>query len=139
MGGYNLSSVECYDPERNEWQAVAPMPGGRAEPCMVALGGKLYVAGGRNSVSIHTTPGTVLSSVECFDPARGTWAAVAPMATARRRCGAAAIGGKMYLAGGVDGSGTLLSSVVCYDPVRDKWAEAEPLPEQTSFGSAVAL
>jgi hypothetical protein len=44
------------------------------------VGGKVYVMGGVDS------GGTKLSSVDCFDPATGTWEVVAPMETARADC-----------------------------------------------------
>ena len=44
-----------------------------------------------------------------------------------RRCfGAAAIGDKMHVAGGVGAANS--ANIECYDPERDEWAEAAPLP-----------
>ena len=44
---------------------------------VAVVGGKLYAMGGEDGT------GTILSSMESFDPSTGQWSAVADMSTAR--------------------------------------------------------
>ena len=51
VGGYNvrnrrLSSVERYDEEKDEWEAVADMSTARVQAGACVLGGRLYAVGG---------------------------------------------------------------------------------------------
>ena len=92
-GASRLSSVECYDPERNEWRAVAPMAEVRAWFGCAVLDGKIYVAGG------YCDGGSARSSVECYDPERDEWQPVAPLLEGRYEHVMVALGGKLYVAG----------------------------------------
>ena len=65
------------------------------------------------------------------------WEAVAPLATARAGHGVAALDGKLYVAGGYDGS-NYLSSVEMYDPAENAWEEVAPLlTARSAHGIAV--
>jgi len=53
VGGYDdgenvLSSVERYDEEKDEWEAVADMSTARYDAGACVLGGRLYAVGGRD-------------------------------------------------------------------------------------------
>ena len=66
---------------------------------------KLYAVGGADSV------GDPIEVSEIFDPVTNSWSAGPPLSTGRRSSGAAAMGGSVYLAGGIGGSGDALKSV----------------------------
>lgn len=75
-GGYDsaqfLSSVERYDPIKNEWEYVASMNVKRSRMALVTCNTKLYAIGGYD--------GTMnLSSVEMYDPDKNQWTLVSPM------------------------------------------------------------
>lgn len=59
------------------------------------------------------------------------------MLTKRCRLGVAALNGKLYVAGGYDGS-VFLNSVECYDPVRKEWQYVKPLQIRRSRVAMVA-
>ena len=61
---------------QDSWREVAPMRKARSGLAAGMVGGKLYALGG------YEYPDT-LDTVEVYDPATDTWAAVAPMPTAR--------------------------------------------------------
>ena len=63
-----LRSMECFDPETQQWSNAPPMSSPKSSGGATVLDGKLYVAGGYNA-------GTRLRSVECFDPATQRWSA----------------------------------------------------------------
>ena len=89
-GDDEMSSVESFDPQTGAWLEVAPMPSPRSGQAAAVLGGKVlskvYVVGG---IGAHEEK---LNTVEVYDPATNSWAAAAPMSTARNVPGVAAPG-----------------------------------------------
>jgi N-acetylneuraminic acid mutarotase len=74
------------------------------------------------------------------DSATGaTWRTLAPMPTPRSEVAAAAVGGKIYVAGGFLADGSATTVVEVYDPATDKWDSIEPLPETRHHTAAVGL
>jgi N-acetylneuraminic acid mutarotase len=124
IGGYSnsndrLRAVEVYDISRHEWGRGRPMPTGRNHVGAAALGGWIYVTGGR--------PGPVhggLDTVERYDAARDRWQRVAPLITARSGHAAVSTTNRIVAFGGeeLDG-GTTISAVEAYEPERDRWTE----------------
>ena len=119
---HTLDSVEAYDPQANNWQLVASMPGGRQMHAAAAMGGKIYVSGGSFGVG---GDGDFTSSVTVFDPQANTWTEVASMIQARADHTSAVMGGKLYVFGGYVEHG-LTNSVEVYDPISNMWASAGP-------------
>ena len=81
---------------------------------------KIFAVGGASwsGGAYNTSP----SSAECLDPLTGEWSVAKAMNTARHGHGVAVMDGKMYAAGGADGTGTRLSSVECFDPSTGQWS-----------------
>jgi N-acetylneuraminic acid mutarotase len=68
----------------------------------------------------------------------GSWGAGAPMPTDRSELAAAALGGKIYVGGGLRLTGAS-NAFEAYDPALDAWQELTPLPAPTHhFGMAAA-
>lgn len=63
-----------------------------------------------------------------FDTSRAAWTSIAPLLQERAAAGAATVGGRIYLVGGVDGSRQHIASVDAYDPVTDTWSQVATLP-----------
>ena len=61
------------------------------------------------------------------------------MGIARREHAFAAVGGKLYVFGGVDAGGGRLSTAEVYDPASDSWAQVTSLTATRSNLVAVAL
>ena len=57
-----------------------------------------------------------------------TWQQKAPMATRRTEVAAAAVDGKAYVVGGLNGFAQTLDTEEVYDPETDAWTQATPLP-----------
>jgi hypothetical protein len=57
-----LPSLVVYDPLKNVWQDLAPIPTGRALHGLAAYGGRLWAIGG------HGADGRLLTSVEIYQP-----------------------------------------------------------------------
>jgi subtilisin-like proprotein convertase family protein len=84
--------------------------------------GEVLVAGGSG------TNGTILSSAELYDPARGTWTMTSPMNNPRVEHTATLLtNGLVLVAGGVSASATLVSSAELYNPASGQWTTIGPM------------
>eukprot|EP00964_Phaeocystis_antarctica_P015145 scaffold8347_cov62-Phaeocystis_antarctica.AAC.8 len=129
--GGKLSTVELYDPQNASWTEVASMTGPRYWHSCVALGGKVYAAGGVGAAgALHTA--------EVYDPQNDQWQPLANMTTRRCRFGLAAVGGKVYAIGGQQ-SGVPLESVEAYDPQLGAWALVASMSGKRSYNASVVL
>ena len=73
-----------------------------------------------------------------YDPQADAWTQLASMSTARRLHASAAVGGKLYVFGGMRASEPLSTAEV-YDPASDSWALVSSLTSLRCFMAAVAL
>lgn len=66
-GGYDgvssLSSVECYDPNLDQWTMVSHMTRHRSASGVTVLNGQIYALGGHDGLSIFDSVNTIFSSV----------------------------------------------------------------------------
>jgi len=137
-----------YDPAADTWKALAPLPSARGAANAVAVDGKIYVIGGAaphpgspETVVHPARPHRSLGTNEVYDPATNSWATRSAMPTARNHAAAAAIGGKVYVAGGRLGSAFISRAsntdiVEVYDPLADQWGSLlAPMPTARSAAS----
>jgi YVTN family beta-propeller protein len=123
-------------PNTDTWTVVAPMPTPRSElAAATAVGAdgrsKIYALGGRNA------EGSVLSTVEAYDPDTDTWTTVASMSTPRTRLAAATgLDGRIYAIGGRNLFFDDLGTVEAYDPLTDTWTTVAPVQFQCQEGAA---
>lgn len=79
--------------------------------------------------------------LEVLTPASGSqaarWDVKAPMATARSNAAGGAVGGKLYVVGGSDGSKST-NSLEAYDPEANTWTTRAPMPT-ARHGAAAAV
>ena len=68
-----------------------------------------------------------MNSVYVYDPQADAWTQLASMGVARRRHASAAVGGKLYVFGGIGGEDEYLSTAEVYDPASDSWAQESKL------------
>lgn len=73
------------------------------------------------------------------DGAASSWGTLPPMPTRRTGCAAAAVAGKLYVAGGVDGTGQVLGSVECFDPDAGCWTTLPPMTTRRWRCAAAAV
>jgi hypothetical protein len=140
MGGYVgpgfgrgvLSSMERFDASSGQWSAAASMSTARHSFGACALGGGLYVLGGRDNSNRQ------LSSVEKYSPASDAWSTVAPMPDARSGNAAVAVGSAIYVLGGYD-AGEIMASVLKFDGMHGTWSEIAPLPQAICGVAACAI
>jgi N-acetylneuraminic acid mutarotase len=115
------NELEVYDPAADRWTTLAPMSCARNHTAGGAIGGRLYVAGGR--------PGSQ-TCLEEYDPASNTWIRKSSMPTGRSGMAGGVVGGCLYVFGGegnaADPNG-IFHQVEAYEPATDTWRPLPPM------------
>lgn len=136
-----LTGLDLYDLSSDTWIAKAPPPFNRMTFAgSASIGGKLYVVGGCVIDIFPCTSNPPTSNLLVYDPATDTWAAKAPMPTARWALGVGAINGKLYAVGGLGPCSpcNAVSTLEVYDPSTDSWQTRTPMPDALGgVGAAV--
>ena len=88
IGGYNeggcCGTVECYDPELDQWNYCASLINSRCKSGSVTASGHIYIIGGQSrSFLADLADDSPLSSVERYDTVEDSWCLVAPMKEGR--------------------------------------------------------
>jgi non-specific serine/threonine protein kinase len=113
-----VATVEIYDQGQDRWIAGPSVPLPLHHAMAATVNGVVYVIGG------FTGDGT--PSDRAFALRGGDWEELDPMPAGRGAGGAAAIGGRIYVAGGVAPSG-LATSTFVFDPAAGSWSTAPGL------------
>lgn len=82
-------TIEVYNPTTNTWTSRTPHIVGGGDT-VGSINGKIYVA--------------KFAATEVYDPTNDTWASLSPMLVARYYAAGGVIDGKLYVAGGYDGT-----------------------------------
>jgi N-acetylneuraminic acid mutarotase len=95
-----VNTNEMYDPQKNTWTALEPMPSNRGGiAASNSSNGHIYVFGGEHPPgSIDTI--RLFYNNEKYDPKTNKWTSEPPMLTARHGLVALTIGDKIYVIGG---------------------------------------
>jgi N-acetylneuraminic acid mutarotase len=110
----------AYDPAANTWTDLANMPTPRGAGSSAIVGDKVYVVGGRPPAE---------NAFEVYDVAGNTWEILPDLPQTypnRNHIAAAAIDGKIYVAGGRYNGGSftdpITDSVDMFDPAAGTWS-----------------
>jgi N-acetylneuraminic acid mutarotase len=123
-GDVTTAAVGRYDIGRRRWSRVKRMPFALNHPTAVAYRGRLYVHGGYRSPDALAEPtGELLR----YDPRSRRWRRLPASPTPRAAHAAAAMGGRLYVAGGSNDSGSL-NSLEVYDFARRRWTLGPSFP-----------
>lgn len=123
-------TLEAYDPAKNAWSLLSPLPMAVHHPAVASLGGKIYVMGGYSNLRFQPTARSF-----AYDIAADAWAELPPLPTARGAASAVALGGKVFVLGGNPSS----QAVEAYDPATGEWEAHPPMPTGRDHLAAVAL
>ena len=96
------------------WNELGKPPIVVQSPVLKAVGNKLYLIGGY-------MPPKKYANVFVYDTALRQWTEKTPMLTAREDMGAAVIGNKIYVFGGVVQGHVLTNNLEVYNTVTDTW------------------
>ena len=124
-----------YDPGSDSWTTLASSGVFRTNVSLVAIGTKLYVAGG--CLNSDCAAFSQTAQLQIYDTSTNTWSSGAAMPAAREGAAAAALNGKFYVVSGWGPGYTALTSTEVYDPSTDSWSQAADLPENRYGASAV--
>ena len=130
VGGWHVPSgqcsntVECYNPEIDEWNRCGGLNISRCKSGCVATKKHIFIIGGETTL----IGDKMLSSVEKYDPESNSWTYVAALKEARSNSGCVYSRGKIYAIGGIDSSRFQTSSCEVYSPSTDEWEAIAQLP-----------
>ena len=106
------------------WTVHRPMPSGRQELAVVALGDRVVTIGGLGEL------GASVPTVEAYTPASDAWESLMPLPAAVHHPAAAVVGGRLFVVGGYADSvppWRAQRTVFEYDPARNSWTTRAPL------------
>ena len=107
-----LSSIEVYDPKRNNWREIGDMPTAKAIHTASVINGKIYVMGGH--FRDHGQHAKSFKTVEIFHPRTGRWTQKPNMPVAKAGHKAEVINGNIYIIDGPAHNDTAFATVeVC--------------------------
>jgi N-acetylneuraminic acid mutarotase len=106
-----VNTLYAYNIAANSWTTLAPMPKALWVQGFGAIHGKLYVAGGSDSVN-------PLNTLYIYDIRSNTWTTGANLPAAAGAAGSAVLHNQLYLFGGLPTA--ILTQI--YDPVSNTWS-----------------
>jgi outer membrane protein assembly factor BamB len=119
--GKPLDFLERFDPERNQWTSLTPLPRSFSAAAGASLDGRLWVIGGDNS------PEADGRQVYSYDVASDRWQEETPLPVTRMNLAAVTFDGKIYAIGGLDPAHPT-KTVFVYDPATERWSRGTPMP-----------
>ena len=128
--GEYLNSVERYDPDEESWIEIPSMLQARGGSCAVSFETSIFVMGGECNVRV------ALSSCEVYSTVVNQWHSIASMHVPRYFAGAATVGKKIYVFGGVGGSNVTLEQrrvVDRYDTETGEWNSEITMPWEAKY------
>jgi non-specific serine/threonine protein kinase len=128
-----------YDPAADRWTKLPDLLQATAAGGVVAIGDKLYVAGGAPQTFGVSGPIAPYSTLQIYDFGTGTWSYGASVPVPRHHVGAAALGGRLYMVGGRDEANRSVATFERYDPATDSWESLPEAPLGVSSAGLVAI
>ncbi len=140
IGGFDeagrvVTDVEAFEPGAGTWRARAPLPEALHHANAAVVGGKIYVVGALRTISF-----TAAGVVSEYEPGAnaGTSKQAMPAGSERGGSGVAAIGDKIYVAGGLRG-GSAVADFSAYDATLNSWEALPALPSPRDHLVAAAV
>jgi N-acetylneuraminic acid mutarotase len=106
------------------WAPGTALPVRVAENAAVALGGRIYLAGGLD------IDGKTVDTFQSYDPTTDTWTSLPPLPEPRDHMGLAVVDDKIYLTGGgIFFQPKVSSGTWAFDPATSRWTALAPMPK----------
>ncbi len=129
--GSPMNNTWRYDPETNQWQALEPMPTGRAAGGAAVIGEHIYLAGGNRRTRVSR-----------YSPAEDSWEEFTIADDFERNsCSVVAFQGELWILGGGGrelGSQPTNNQVIIFDPITGN-TRTGPTMNTRRGGSAAAV
>ena len=138
ISGGTAANVEFYDGATDTWFfSASSMPaGGRTDPGIGVINGKIYVAEGW----VNGNPDTSTNVLEVFDPVADSWTTAAPAGALRGAVASAVINNKLYVTGGrATFSAGNINTLEIYDPSTDTWTTGTSIPVAVTWATGIAF
>ena len=149
-GGYDRSAGEsfaqslvwAYNPASDQMIRKADLPKKTADGVTGVINGKLYVLPGTCDGAFWPDPRSCeqerIRQFFRYNPVNNNWVTIRPAPHFHKLGAAGVIGGKFYVAGGLNGSQPVADLDV-YDPVTNTWRTLAPMPTAgQAIGTALA-
>ena len=134
--GKSVDDVSRYDAKNDRWDTLAKLPERREHCAAGAIGGIIYVGGGRVDGITGIEPKSW-----AYDPAKDEWSAKADLDPARGGLAGAVLGGRLIVFGGEgnkDATSGVFPDIDAYDPTTDTWQNlGSMLVPRHGYGAAV--
>jgi N-acetylneuraminic acid mutarotase len=127
-GAEATSNFWQYDPGANRWTKLAPMHQPRGAAAAAVIGDKLYVADGAPQTYGIGNPSGPYDSLEIYDFRTKSWSSGPDAPFALHHSAAAALGGRLYMAGGRPDPEGSSNKFFRYDPRAETWELLPDLP-----------
>ena len=111
-----LSSIEVYDPKKNNWTEVGDMPTAKSGHTASVINGKIYVMGGYFRSQGQQT--TDFSAIEIYHPRIGRWSQNPDMPVARVGHKAEVVNGDIYIFSDASHNDVPFTTVEVYNAER---------------------
>jgi M6 family metalloprotease-like protein len=116
------------------WVRRTAMPIARRALAVATANGLVYAIGGANA------SGTVLRTVQAYNPTTNTWTMKAALPAARQGgTGAVTLNGIVYLVGGEDATGALTRTLYAYNTATNVWSTRASMPAYGACGGSVVI
>ncbi len=129
---HSTASVTRYNPSKNSWENLTPLPDARSSHDAAVLDGKLYVAGGWN-LSSEGESWAKTAWVADLSENPLQWKELPPPPFRRRALALATVPGKLYVMGGILEEGGVSKKVDVLDLNSGQWTQAPDLPMPDSI------
>jgi len=146
----SLDHAAEFDPAKNAWRKLPPLPEPRSSHALAVVGDNLYAIGGwpldsggpepkagaRPAKGYHDT-----MAVLDLASAAPAWHSL-PQPWKRRALTAVVFNGKIWCIGGMTEDNELSSAIAVFDPLAKKWSTAPPVAETDrakAFGCAACV
>jgi N-acetylneuraminic acid mutarotase len=135
--GNGLNTVEAYDPDKDTWTAMAPMPVHvHGHAATLGPDGRIYVLGGTNDHVFFT------DMLQIYDPVKDTWILGTPMPYGQE-CAMATFtsgpNGEILIFAGWDTHKRPVNRAVAYNPRTQKWRSLPKVPAARAAGGVVTV
>ena len=132
MGGWDgaeMNMAERYDPKADQWTTLPSMSTARNASATAVLNGKIYVIGGKPSIT----------SVEIYDPQNEQWSNGTPLPFVVSHAQALSVNGKILLIAGKNASNQDTNKVLEFDPVTSQWTEKATMSFSRAGHTAILI
>jgi N-acetylneuraminic acid mutarotase len=130
--GLSVATNEAFDVATGKWETHRPMTTARNHPAGGAVGGKLYVIGGRlTAANVANMLSSATDIVEEYDPATDKWRSMTKMPYQTSGQGWITFQNRIYVAGGelrdahMD---AIFRDFVVFDPAANDWYRLPSMP-----------